>query len=93
MEAIEKNPKVSFCVITKDEIIPEAFNTLYRSVVLFGKARVLTEAEEIQHGIMAIVEKYSGDHIEAGRAYMKAEDGNFCVVEIDIEHITGKVGK
>ena len=90
--SITKNPKVSFCVITQDNIIPEAFNTLYRSVIIFGKARVLTDANEIEQGIMTIVKKYAGGYLDEGRAYMNAETGNFCVVEIEIEHMTGKAG-
>jgi len=92
IESIKKNPKVSFCVITQDDIIPEAFNTLYRSVIIFGKARVLTDAKEIEQGIMTIVKKYAGDHLDKGKAYMNSEAGNFSVVEIEIEHITGKAG-
>lgn len=92
IESIRKNPKVSFCVIMQDKIVPEAFNTLYRSVIVFGKARVLTDAEEIEQGIMTIVKKYAGDYLDEGRAYMNAETGNFCVVEIAIEHMTGKAG-
>lgn len=92
LASIQKNPKVSFCVITKDEIKPEAFNTLYRSVILFGKARILTNEKEIEQGIMTIVQKYAGDYLDEGRAYMDARVGNFCVIEIDIEHMTGKAG-
>ncbi len=90
--SIKKNPKVSFCVITQDNIIPEAFNTLYRSVIIFGNARVLTDANEIEQGIMTIVKKYAGGYLDEGRSYMNAETGNFCVVEIEIEHMTGKAG-
>jgi len=92
MEAIRKNPKVSFCVVTQDNIIPEAFNTLYRSAIAFGKARVLTDEKEFEKGIMAIVKKYSGGYMKEGKAYAEAEAGNFCVVEIDVEHLTGKAG-
>jgi len=92
IESIKKNPRVSFCVITKDEILPKQFNTLYRSVILFGKARVLTDSKEIEQGIMAIVKKYAGEFMDEGKAYMHAETGNFCVVEIEIEHMTGKAG-
>jgi len=92
IEAIRKNPKVSFCVITQGNILPEKFNTLYRSVIVFGKARVLTDPKEIEQGIMKIVKKYAGDYMESGRKYMNAEAGNFCVVEISIEHMTGKAG-
>lgn len=92
IESIRKNPKVSFCVTTQDHIIPEAFNTLYRSVIIFGKARVLTDSNEVEQGIMTIIRKYAGDYMDEGRAYMNAETGNFCVVEIEIEHMTGKAG-
>lgn len=92
VESIRKNPKVSFCIITQDNIIPESFNTLYRSVIVFGKARVLTDPKEIEQGIMTIIRKYAGDYMDEGRAYMDAETGNFCVVEIEIEHMTGKAG-
>ncbi|QOX62673.1 pyridoxamine 5'-phosphate oxidase family protein [Anoxybacterium hadale] len=92
IESISKNPKVSFCVVTQDQILPEAFNTLYRSVVLFGKARVLTEPADIARGIRPIVSKYSGEFMKEAGAYMKAEAGKFCVVEIEIEHMTGKAG-
>jgi len=92
IESIKNDPRVSFCVVTQDNIIPEAFNTLYRSVILFGKARVLTDAKEVEQGIMTIIKKYSGAHMEEGKAYMNAETGNFCVVEIEVEHMTGKFG-
>ena len=92
IESIKKNPKVSFCIITQDKILPKEFNTLYRSVIIFGKARVLTDAKEIEQGIMTVIKKYAGDYLDEGRAYMNAEAGNFCVVEIDIEHMTGKAG-
>jgi uncharacterized protein len=92
IESIKKNSKVSFCVITQDKILPKEFNTLYRSVIIFGKARVLTDAKEIEQGIITIVKKYAGDYLDEGRAYMNTETGNFCVVEIEIEHITGKAG-
>jgi len=36
IDAIEKNSKVSFCVIDKDEVVPEKYTTYFRSVILFG---------------------------------------------------------
>ncbi len=92
IDAIKNDAKVSFCVVTEDRIIPEQFNTLYRSAIIFGKAKVLQEQDEIEQGIMAIVKKYSGDFLNEGKAYRDGEMGNFCVVEISIEYITGKAG-
>ena len=92
IDAIRKNPQVSFCVVVQDQILPQKFNTLYRSVIAFGQARILTDAEEIDNGIMRIIKKYSPDFVETGVAYQKAEAGKFLVVEIAIEHMTGKAG-
>ena len=92
IDSIVKNPRVSFCVVLQDQIVPQEFNTLYRSAIAFGKARILSEADDIKHGIMCILNKYSKDYIDSGLAYRDAEDGNFCVVEIEIEHMTGKAG-
>ena len=47
IDGIKNNSKVSFCVIAKDEIIPEKFTTYFRSVIVFGKARILESMDEI----------------------------------------------
>jgi len=41
IDAIRSNPKVSFCVIDKDDIQPQEFTTYFRSVIVFGKARII----------------------------------------------------
>ena len=48
-DAIAKNNKVSFCVIDQDAVIPEEYTTNYRSVIVFGKTRIL-EGEEKEKG-------------------------------------------
>ena len=46
IDSIRKNDKVAFCVIEKDEVVSKAFATKFRSVVVFGRARILTEDGE-----------------------------------------------
>ncbi len=89
MEAIINNDKVSFCIIAQDQIIPEEYTTYYRSVIVFGKARLL-ENEEKRHAVELLAKKYSPED-EAGRAKEIEESFNRVVmVEITIEHMTGK---
>lgn len=89
MEAIINNDKVSFCIIAQDQIIPEEYTTYYRSVIVFGKARLL-ENEEKRHAVELLAEKYSPED-EAGRAKEIEESFNrVAMVEITIEHMTGK---
>lgn len=89
MESILNNDKVSFCIIAQDQIIPEEYTTYYRSVIVFGKARLL-ENEEKRHAVEVLAKKYSPED-EAGRAKEIEESFNRVVmVEIAIEHMTGK---
>ncbi|MEG0924693.1 MAG: pyridoxamine 5'-phosphate oxidase family protein [Anaerovoracaceae bacterium] len=92
INSIKKNPRVSFCVVTQDNILPEKFNTLYRSAIAFGTARVLTNPEEKAKAMDVILRKYSKDYLESGRKYAENDDARFCAVELTIEHLTGKAG-
>src|SRR5690554_4137595 len=41
LDSIKKDNKVTFCLIDKDEIVEEKFDTLFRSVIIFGRAYIL----------------------------------------------------
>ena len=89
VDAIIKNPKVSFSVIDEDTIVSGEYTTYFRSVIAFGKARVV-ERDEWVKGFEALVEKYSGE--QSKKAKQKEISGctQSHVIAIDIEHITGK---
>lgn len=90
IDGIRKNDKVSFCVIEKDEIIPKTFTTHYRSVIVFGQARILTKDEERRDALESLIEKYSPNYMEEGRREIERDWDRVCLVEINIEHMTGK---
>lgn len=92
LDAIRKDPKVSFCVIAQDNIIAEEFNTLYKSVIAFGKAEILEDGVAKEKALEAIIKKYSADFIEKGKEYIKEEWDNCVALRISIEHMTGKFG-
>ena len=58
IDAIMKNPKVSFSVIDEDRIVSEEYTTYFRSVIAFGKARIIVGGDEWLEGFKALVEKY-----------------------------------
>lgn len=92
IDAIERSSKVSFCVIDKDEVVPEKLTTVYRSVIAFGKAHVLDDERKIAQGARIIGEKYlpgGRDHVEAEIAQSMPK---LNVIRMDIEHMTGKEG-
>ena len=92
LDAIKNDAKASFCVIDQDNIVPGEFNTLYRSAIAFGKARILENDGEKREALRQVLKKYSSDFMKSGEKYIDAEWNNVAVIIIDIEHMTGKAG-
>ena len=90
MDAIERNAKASFCVVSENNIIPEKLTTAYKSVIVFGNISVLEEPEEKRRAMEVIGEKYSpGFEAEANRQIER--DFKFLrVLVLNPEKITGK---
>lgn len=91
MDAIARCEKVSFCVIDQDQVVPEEFTTYFRSVIAFGKARVLDDPAEKRAALEALGKRYSPD--ETPEALAKEIEGSFkqvTMVEITIDHLSGK---
>ncbi len=90
LDGINRNSRVSFCVIDKDDIIPEKFTTSFRSAIVFGRARILTDDAAKRKALDLLVRKYSAGFEEEGDAEIRKTWKAVCVVEIAVEHMTGK---
>jgi nitroimidazol reductase NimA-like FMN-containing flavoprotein (pyridoxamine 5'-phosphate oxidase superfamily) len=90
IDSIAKNNKVSFCVIKTDNVIQKTFTTHFRSAIVFGRARILTEDSEKKYALECLVEKYSPDYIPEGQSEIERDWNRVCVAEVKIEHMTGK---
>lgn len=92
LENIKKNSKVSFCVVTDTELLPEKFDTKYKSVVVFGEACEITG--DIKEAVLLkLVNKYSLDFLEEGKEYINNAKDRTSVIRIKIDHMTGKARK
>lgn len=92
LDALRRCPKASFCVVDQDQVVPEKYTTLYRSVVAFGTVRILTEEAEIRRAAACLGEKYN----PGGEGLQQEIDREFpalCMLEFTIEHLTGKEGR
>ena len=89
MDAIRQHPEVSFCVVEQDRIVPAEFTTYFRSVIVFGKARILTDEVEKRAAMLRLAEKYSSGESGMQDEIDKGLD-NLVMVEITVEHMTGK---
>ena len=89
IDAITKNPKVSFTVIDEDTIVSEEYTTYFRSVIAFGKARIV-DGDESLEAFAVLVEKYSGDQPEEAKHKKINRCTQTYIIAIDVEHISGK---
>lgn len=84
---IESNPNVSFTVYDNVEIIEESFTTNYQSVIVFGKAKIIPGNKEV---LIELIKKYSSNFLSEGIKYVEKDFHTTHLIEITIEHITGK---
>ena len=91
IDAIMKNPKVSFAVVDKDTIVSKEYTSYFRSVIAFGKARIVEGGTgEWREALKAIVDKYSGDQPEEEKLKEIGKGASTQIIRIDIDHMTGK---
>ena len=89
LDNIKTNSKVCFTVYGGNEIIPQRFTTTFESVVVFGKAEVVKEAEKLE-ALQLIVERLSPGFEKEGMEYIAKSGDATLVVKINIENMTGK---
>lgn len=90
LDAVKKESKTCFTIIDAGDVKPEEFNTYYRSVIVFGKAHILTDEAEMKDALRVIIKKYSPDFMEGGEKYIDAMFAEVAVFVMDIEHMSGK---
>lgn len=93
LDAMERCDKVSFCVIDQDEVKPAEYTTYFRSVIAFGRARVLQDEGKKRAAIEMLAERYAPGDVAGREKEMAGGYARMCVVELDIEHMTGKAAK
>lgn len=93
IDAIKGCDKASFCVIAKDEVHPSEYTTYFRSVICFGKIRILTDEAEKDHALRLLGNRYyPNQDAELDKELLKA--ARAChAIELTIEHLTGKQSK
>jgi len=94
--AIEHNPRVCFSVAEIGRMLPAAtayaMGGEYASVIVFGRASVVTDKAEATRALRRLIEKYF-PHLEYGKDYRSIspeELARTAVYRIDIEEWSGK---
>lgn len=90
LDAIARSDKASFCVISDDDVVQSTFTTHFRSVVIFGRVRTLTEDDEKRHALRCLARKYSPDYLDLADSEIEHDWNRVCALELAIEQMTGK---
>ena len=91
MDYIQREPKASFCVIDKDQVIPMEYTTYFQSVIAFGAIRILEDERERYAAIEKLALKYvPKDTEENRRKVILQEWSSLCMLEMKIAHLSGK---
>lgn len=91
LDAIARQDKVSFCVVDLEENVPEKFTTYFRSVVVFGRATVVTDEAEMREAVDALARRFApNEPTERRLAEIEREWRALAVIRLDMEHLSGK---
>ena len=86
--AAPRSPSASW---TTDQVVPQAYTSYFRSVILFGTLRILEEDGDKRAAIERLALKYAPTDTPEGRqAAIEGEWGALCLLEMTVEHCSGK---
>ena len=88
IDAIRRCDKVSFCVTEQGERAPGEWWLKVRSVIAFGRIRILEDRDEVLSHVRALGLKYAApDYVEKE---LQKDGKRVQCLEFTIEHMTGK---
>lgn len=93
LDAIALEPKVSFCVIDRDEIHPEKYTTYFTSVIVFGRIRTILDPTEKERTAQLFAQRFCPNDQDGVDQEIATLRERFCMLELTIEHMTGKQAK
>ena len=90
VDAISNCDKASFCVIDQDEVHGEQYTTYFRSVIAFGRIRIIGDEKEKLAAARLLGNRYNPNQDEALQKELDRGLHRMLVLCLDIEHLTGK---
>lgn len=89
IENIENCEKVSMSFVLEQENHPSELSTGYKCVVIYGICHEVFDEEKLS-GLMGLINKYSADYVDAGKAEIEKDGWRTRVFAVTIDHMSGK---
>lgn len=90
IDNMKKNENVCFCVTERVEVVPEHFTTKFESVIVFGKAREVTDVKGKEIALLSLIKKYAENHLNTGKDHIRKFFDSVAIWEITPWKISGK---
>ncbi len=90
VDAIKKHDKISLSIIGEDYLDDGGYFYFVKSVIIFGKASIVTDEEERFNWLKTFGMKYFPSE-EYTLDELKASMARALLIKINIEHMTGKL--
>ena len=91
-DAVQKHSKCSYCVMDEGVKTSDSWWYTFRSVIVFGQIKTLTDSDEKIRALTFLGDKFFPTHEETVDEISRLLDRTE-VFEITIEHMTGKIVK
>lgn len=91
IDAVKNYDKACFTIIDRDDVVADEFTTYFKSLIAFGRVKLLESRDEIMDAIQLLAKRYSPDESEESRNHeINREFDGLAMIEFDVEHMTGK---
>jgi len=90
LDNIRENPLVSFVVVGSEQIVPERFVTHYESVIVSGRATLITDDHEKARKLVQLCEALVPASLERRDQVIRQQLAAVTIVKIAIAEISGK---
>lgn len=91
IDAIRTCDKACFTIIDRDDVVADEFTTYFKSVIAFGRIRIIEDEDEKRAAIAILTNKYSPDESDEKKAgEINKKMPAFVMLELTVEHMTGK---
>lgn len=90
LRCLEKNDRVSFCIIGKTSVISHQFTTAYESVMVSGTMDIHLSDTERRYGLSLLLDKYCPNDKEVRLKYIEKSFHRTNVIRLNISSFSGK---
>lgn len=91
LDAVRACPKVSFCVVDRDQVVPRSIPPISAAPSPSARSGWWRTPEEKQNALLLLARRYAPEQSQTD--HQREIDrffSNLCIAELTIQHLTGK---